>query len=362
MRKGNIQVLFTGYAYVHFVCFRSLYRYLNLRSDVDLFVSGGLRTRDGNRYLYDARKMYRIFGVNQARILSVDQIKKRHFDLLFAANTNMILPGNAKTRIQIFHGVSFRNRAVRPKHCRCDYYFLTGPYMHRLFVKAGLLDKNDPRAVPLGFMKTDRLLNGELDRKSLLTQYGLTGQRPVLLYAPTGLQKNSLEIMGDEVVKGICAADKYDLLIKLHDHSKNNDIDWTRRLKPCLGAHCQIVSDKDVIPLLYLSDLLITDASSVSNEYTLLDRPIVFLDVPELLTLAKMQEHSLMDLKTWGRKSGIIVKNPQKVAESIEYSLMNPHEYSEIRQAMARDLFYNPGQATPAAISWLEKKYLCPKK
>lgn len=42
----------------------------------------------------------------------------------------------------------------------------------------------------------------------------------------------------------------------------------------------------DILPTLFLADLLISDASSVANEYTLLDRPIVFLDVPEMIEAA----------------------------------------------------------------------------
>ena len=102
MRKGNIEILFTGYAYVHFVCFRPLYNYLACRPDVDLFVSGGLRTRNEDHYLYDAHQMYQGFSIDENHILTVDQIRQRSFDLLFAANTKMILPGSVKKRIQIY--------------------------------------------------------------------------------------------------------------------------------------------------------------------------------------------------------------------------------------------------------------------
>ena len=46
---------------------------------------------------------------------------------------------------------------------------------------------------------------------------------------------------------------------------------------------------------LFVADLLISDASSVSNEYALLDRPMVFLDVPKLLKTAR-GKGSMVDL------------------------------------------------------------------
>ena len=49
------------------------------------------------------------------------------------------------------------------------------------------------------------------------------------------------------------------------------------------------------------ADLLITDASSVANEYTLLDRPIVFIDVPELFELT-LSKHARLDLEARAKK------------------------------------------------------------
>jgi CDP-glycerol glycerophosphotransferase (TagB/SpsB family) len=109
----------------------------------------------------------------------------------------------------------------------------------------------------------------------------------------------------------------------------------------------------DVIPSLFVSDLLITDASSVANEYVLLDRPIVFLDVPELLTAAG-REGSALDLATWGRKGGEVVGNPVTAAGAVAHGLGNPGRRSAVRAGIVRDLFYHPGGATDAAIEWLQ--------
>ncbi|MGH8729557.1 MAG: hypothetical protein ACREV9_15680, partial [Burkholderiales bacterium] len=159
-------------------------------------------------------------------MLSAEEIKTLDFDVLFVAHTRLILPRSVKTRIQVFHGISYRNKAVRPENMGCDYYFLVGPYMRRRFIEAGLLQEYDPRAVPIGFMKTDPLVNGKLDREQVLRQLGFSGECPVLLYAPTGAKQNSLEVMGEEVIQRLIATGKYDLVVKLHDHPKNKDVDW----------------------------------------------------------------------------------------------------------------------------------------
>jgi hypothetical protein len=367
-QDGGLRMLFAGYAPVHFACFQPLYERLSAHPDVDVFVSGGLRSRTGSVvtakgtkkavWAYDEKALYEAFGVPADRTLPVQEMRGQHFDVVFGANTKLMLPQSFSTTIQIFHGISFRNKAIRLANMGCDHYFLIGPYMHRRFVEAGLLEIGDERAVPIGFMKTDRLLNGQLDRAQLLGEFGLDGSRPILGYAPTGSRHNSLETMGEELIARLAASGRYDLLIKPHDHPTNQKINWFERLARYEDDHCRVVREPDVTRLLYLADVLISDASSVTNEYSLLDRPIVFLDTPELLAAAAESDESAVDLDTWGRRGGIVAAGPEDAEAAIEQSLREPQQYSEIRREMAEDFFYNPGTATDAAMSWLQKHIL----
>ena len=352
-KQEAITVLFTGYAPVHFVCFQSLYDRLVADERFLVFVSGGVRSKAEAGYLFDEHALYDPFGIPSERMLSVDQIRERDFDVLFAANTKLIEPRQVGKRVQLFHGISFRNRAIRKQNMKCDHYFLAGPYMHRKFIEAGLLEENDPRALKMGFLKTDRLRNGVLDRRELLQRYGFDGARPVLLYAPTGDKSNSMETMGKDVIRRLAESQKYELLIKPHDHPKNTDVDWFEKLATLEDAHTRVVRERDVIPLLFLADLLITDASSVSSEYALMDRPIVFLDVPKLIARVMARNNTMVDMDTWGRRAGIIVKKPERVLDAVDKSLADPSSHAEVRRAMADDLFYNPGRATDEAFDWV---------
>jgi CDP-glycerol glycerophosphotransferase (TagB/SpsB family) len=245
--------------------------------------------------------------------------------------------------------------AVRRDVLVYDHLFIVGPYMHRLFTGQQMLRDSDPRLVPIGFPKLDRLVNGELDRATLLRHVRLSGRRPIILYAPTGQAGNSLEHSGEAVIERLKRTRKYDILIKVHDHPRDNSVNWADRLKPLLDEHVKLVTDYDVVPYLFLADLLITDASSVSNEYSLLDRPMVFLDVPQLL--ANMRKKGVaLDLDTWGRKGGIVVEWPDEAVDAVEWSLAHPRAASRLRKAMARDLFYNPGTATDAAVRWINTR------
>jgi len=345
------RILFTGYAPVHFICFKPLYDRLVRLNEVQVFLSGGIKVED-------AHALYKPFHISTEKILSNEEIKNWDFDMSFSASANLVPPRSAGVRVQIFHGLSFRNRQIREQTMSYDYYFIVGPYMYRKFVMGGLLEEDDPRGLKIGFPKTDRLLNGEHNRRELLREYGLDGSRPVILYAPTGEKHNSLETMGGDVVSRLANSGRYNLLVKLHDHPKDTATDWFSKLAVFEDTYTRVVRDFDVIPLLFLADLLITDASSVSSEYSLLDRPMVFLDVPELIGRAMKKKGARVDLDTWGRRGGLVVGSPDGILEAVESSLGDAKRFAEIRIAMARDLFYNHGTATEEGMAWIEKKIL----
>lgn len=354
------RILFAGYAPVHFICFQPLYERLKRTKGVEVFLSGGRQADADGTAALTAAELYAPFRIPRSRVLELDEMQKQSFDLVFCAHVSGYFPKEDKARIQLFHGVSFRNMAVRRDVLVYDHLFVVGPYMRRLFTEKQMLREGDTRLVNVGFPKLDRLVNGSLNRRAILEGLGLSGRRPVVLYAPTGQKDNSLEHTGEAFLQRVRATGRYDILIKLHDHPRDRATDWPRRLKPLLDEHTKLVRDYDVVPYLFAADLLVTDASSVSNEYALLDRPMVFLDVPQLL--AAMQKKGVaLDLDTWGRKGGVTTRWPDEAVEAVEWSLAHPKEGSPVRQAMARDLFYNPGQATDAALRWVAERLELPK-
>jgi len=355
-RDRPARILFSGYAPVHFVCFHPLYHRLRRRRDVEVYLSGGRQSDPvAGVPSLTARQLYAPFRVPPDRILTLDQIRSRKFDLVFCAHVSGYFPREEQERIQLFHGVSFRNMAVRRDVLVYDRLFLTGPYMRRLFTDQQLLRNSDPRLVDIGFPKLDRLVDGTLDRRAILRRLGFSGRRPVLLYAPTGQKDNSLDHTGEAVLQRLRATRKYDILIKLHDHPRDRVTDWPARLRPLLDRHTRLVHDYDIVPYLFVADLLISDASSVSNEYALMNRPMVFLDVPQLLESMRKKGVAL-DLDTWGRKGGTTVRWPDEAVEAVGWSLAHPHHGSAVRRGMARDLFFNPGRATDTALEWVERR------
>jgi hypothetical protein len=349
------RILFTGYAPVHFVCFKPLYDALVDEPNIEMLVSGGLRSlsSDGVRH-HDTAVMYDQFELAPETVIDAADVGDIDVDILFCSNTKPIRPHSYALCVEMFHGLSFRNRAVRSERLSYDRYFILGPYQHRRLLQRNVIHNDAAQGVAIGFPKTDRLIDGSLCRESTLAELGLSGERPVVLYAPTGAHANSLETFGEELVRRIGASGGIDLLVKPHDHAKAS-INWFDRLAPLETDHVRLLRSADVIPALHAADLLISDASSIANEYLLLDRPLVFLDVPELLAAAA-DEDDRLDLDTWGRKGGVVVRDVDDAIRAIDHGLSNPQAQSDARRAIAQDLFYNPGTATSVAVDRLRSE------
>ncbi|MBC8368924.1 MAG: CDP-glycerol glycerophosphotransferase family protein [Planctomycetes bacterium] len=356
MSTSPVKVLFSGHAPVYFLCFEPLFKKLAADPNYDVYVTGGFRQKNGDDYDYDSLSMYSQLGVSVDRILQVEQMREMDFDVLFCSNTKMLEPASVKKKVQVFHGISFRNRAIRPANMGADAFLMIGPYMERKFREAGLIGEDDSRVVRVGLMKNDAMFDGTLSSSIINEQWGFDGTRPVIAFCPTGQKHNALDRYGIELLKRLDATGKYDILVKLHDHP-HGSMDWTPEIERIQNKHMRLVESFAVTPVLYAADLLITDASSVSNEYLVLDRPIIYMDTPELIERAFNKKDSMTDLSTWGRRTGTVADSIDSMLDCVTGSLANPGEMSEIRQEAAADLFFRKSDAAHAAYMWLNTEF-----
>jgi CDP-glycerol glycerophosphotransferase (TagB/SpsB family) len=133
-------------------------------------------------------------------------------------------------------------------------------------------------------------------------------------------------------------------MVKPHDHPKKK-VDWFSELAPLEDERVRLVRGLDVIPFLSAADLLITDASSVAFEYTLLDRPIVFLDVPKLFRQIEKRAPAA-DLATYGRRIGKVAATAEELTQTIAESLTSSGREADLRRAAAEHIFHAPGGAS----------------
>jgi CDP-glycerol glycerophosphotransferase (TagB/SpsB family) len=294
-----------------------------------------------------AREIYARAGLKEARLIPAWRARLLAPDIYLSPDA-MLLAKRARHKVQLYHGVSFKGRPYDPKILDYDKLFLIGEDMRRRYIERGILRPDDPRIEKIGMPKTDPLVNGSLDREAILSGLGLDPARKVVLYAPTWRKESSLYSLGAQVMSELGRM-PVNLLIKLHDLAMDpasNPVDWARELPKYERPNVRVIHDVDIIPCLFATDVLISDASSVANEFLLLDRPIIFIDVPALFERYK----DTIDLGGWGRKTGEAAADMKGLCEALERAFERPEERGEIRRAAAADIFYNPGRATDRAV------------
>jgi CDP-glycerol glycerophosphotransferase (TagB/SpsB family) len=259
----------------------------------------------------------------------------------------------------MFHGVAGKYTSVydTPQKSMRDWDRLFFINRRRLenYIRVGAIDAGSPAARLIGYPKLDCLVDGSLSRDGVLNELAIDPSMTTVLFAPTWSPYSSLNVMGEALVEGLVNAG-YAVIVKLHDRSRDLEyrhsggIDWAARLKPILrkGSGC-LADGGDACPYLAAADALITDHSSVGFEYLLLDRPVVRIDIPELIARTDINPEYVTLL----REATTTVRDVDEAIAAVEGCFDDPSRLSKSRRAVARELFHEPGTATMRAVGEL---------
>ena len=259
------------------------------------------------------------------------------------------LPRGA-ARIQMFHGVAGKYGFDAPHESmrQWDRLFFVNERRLRNFVASGAIDADSPAARLIGMPKVDCLVDGSLRQDRILQQFELNPSLPTVLYAPTWSPASSLNRMGVALVERLVTM-PVNVIVKLHDRSRDlrpqysGGIDWVAQLTPILDRpNGRMATTANITPCLAAADVMITDHSSAGFEFLLLDRPLVRIDIPELIRQANVHPdyvHLLAD-------AADNVTTVDGAVAAVERALADPRALSPVRRHVASDLFYRPGTAS----------------
>ena len=278
------------------------------------------------------------------------------FDACIAADFIWGFLPRGTPRIQMFHGVAGKfahiyDRPVSSVRAWHRLFFINRRRL-RNFIATGAIDAESPAARLVGMPKLDCLVDGSLQRRRVLETLRIDPTRTTVLYAPTWSPYSSLNAMGEAVVSRLTEAG-YAVMVKLHERSRHPEyvhsgsIDWHSRLQPLLDrTGGQLLEGADSSPYLIAADILITDHSSIGFEYLLLDRPLIRIEMPDLIARTNVNPEYVELLAS----ASTNIRSADQLQPAVESSLRQPNRQSQARKAVAEELFYQPGTATLRAV------------
>lgn len=289
------------------------------------------------------------------QLISPNRASLMRFDAYIASDFMWGRLPRGTCRIQMFHGVAGKYNFDVPDHSvsTWDRFFFINQRRQNNYFTAGVLEPGSKAARLVGMPKVDALANGALKRDEVLRSLGMDPRRQVVLYAPTWSPYSSLNAMGEDLVRQLVAAG-YAVIVKLHDRSRDprhrysGGVNWPALIEPIVlkdgGA---LATGSDSCPYLAAADVMITDHSSIGFEFMLLDRPVIRIEMPELIANAFIHP----DYVTLLANASTTTRNVAETINAVAANFSNPTENRAARKAAAEELYYEPGTATDRAVT-----------
>ncbi len=252
---------------------------------------------------------------------------------------------NNLIKIYSGHGVSDKKFSATLKVFKADmydFYFLSGNKdLERLELMVDDNEELRKRVIKIGLLRSDRILNNEVDLKKLKEKYNILNDKKNILYAPTW------KYGGGTIRKCFynfskSLNEKFNLIVRPHyfDHKlfkkhkkflKENRLNNVRYItKP----------DIDITELFHISDLLISDNSSIEYEYLLTGKPIIRVAIDKNNYISQSPEY---DINTIVFKYNSEADN---IISVIEEALTNKDNFRKKAEIMSKNcFFFNDGKA-----------------
>ena len=210
---------------------------------------------------------------NKKYTTKVKTLKAYKSDVIFAPGNEVPYFLNG-LKTQIFHGLAGEKKGHFRIREYFDLYLTQGPYFTNKFNQLKSIHK-DFDVDETGWPKLDVYYTEreEIDREKsrLLDSYNA---EKIILYAPTFSPKlTSAPFLLNEI-RELAKNKNYLILLKFHPLM---DKDWINKYKTLSKEieNIKFQEENDIVKFLIISDILISDTSSVVYEFLLLDKPVL---------------------------------------------------------------------------------------
>lgn len=215
---------------------------------------------------------------------------------------------------------------------RISYFLSPSRYASEKFITAFCLDRLDKREsiLEIGYPRNDYLINIENEEIiKLKEKLGISLDKKIILYAPTFRDNkyNSKEGYIQEIAFDVTnlyetLGNQYQILIRKHYFVKENiKLDYDENFI------IDVSNIDDINELYVVSDMLITDYSSVFFDYAILNKPIIFYMYDKRVYESEVRGFylSLEELP------GEIVETERDLIKAIQSPLFNIEDHEKFK-------------------------------
>ena len=225
------------------------------------------------------------FYMNNPDVIIRDLRKEIDLSGVIISCSNTIIKNNKDTSISIFigHGAGDKKYGGSA-HCleTYDYHFISGDkHLHK--IKDVGITIAEERLIKIGYPKFDEYLDSKLNKDQYLEYLGIIDKsRKNILYAPTWKWGDgTLRRFGKKFCKEISR--DYNLIIRPHFQDRSYIIKlklWAKLngLKHVYFSNPAKIIKNNTMNDFAISDLLISDTSSINYEYLITCKPIIIVD------------------------------------------------------------------------------------
>lgn len=275
--------------------------------------------------------------------------------IISQTNTRFICPKGPCITIFMGHGTGDRKYGGSPRILEeYDYHFISGPKHLEKLLDSGVTIPEE-RLIKIGNPRFDTYHNREIDREKCLDDYGIVDRnRKNILYAPTWKRgKGTLH----RFVYRFCRelTNEFNLIVRPH-YFEAKYIPmiktWVRanRIKHVYFSHPSDLLRHDSMSDFVISDLLISDTSSILYEYLVTGNPIIIArtDHVDLHTMpSTMDLRGVADLYDGSKDSDIL----RLVIDNI----VEQRHKEEYRALLNNCFYFNDGNGTDRAVDFLRR-------
>ena len=179
-------------------------------------------------------------------------------------------------------GRSEKNLQEYEQYHNYSYVCLPAEDQKWVFEDAMRIPRDSGKLVPVGVSRTDQFYDPEYSkaaREKLEEKFPQIAGKKIIFYAPTyrgRISKAYTPNQLDVSAMGAALSDEYVLLIKYHSFGCKTRPALPEEYANSFAFDMNANGILDIESLLAISDILITDYSSVGFEFAILERPIVF--------------------------------------------------------------------------------------